>query len=49
MCFIAPPCDIVISGGIGGGIGDGIGEGTGIGIGIVLAVPFISANILGFK
>lgn len=45
MCFIAPPCDIVISGGIGGGIGDGIGTG----IGIVLAVPFISANILGFK
>lgn len=45
MCFIAPPCDIVISGGIGGGIG----EGTGIGIGIVLAVLLNSANILGFK
>ena len=45
MCFIAPPCDIVISGGIGGGIGDGIGTG----IGIVLAVLLNSANILGFK
>ena len=49
MCFIAPPCYIVISGGIGGGIGDGIGEGTGIGIGIVPVAALTIANNLGFK
>lgn len=43
MCFIAPPCDIVISGGIGGGIGDGIG------IGIVPVAALTIANNLGFK